>query len=109
MIKYGKMDSMNKKKKINWEQVRQAIVELPEKEYRIADEICDFIKLDEKKYLKRGFDTESVIARIMNMTEQRLRRRYSHETGFYDAKYNGFNDTYAFSEGFVEEEVSESA
>ena len=42
----------------------------------------------------------------MNMTEQRLRRRYSHDW-VLDKKW--FNDTYAFSEGFVEEEVSESA
>ena len=60
------MDSMNTTT-INWKEVRKAIVGLPEKEYRVADEIHDYIKKSEELYIKRGFDTESVIARILNM------------------------------------------
>ena len=98
------MDSMSTTT-INWKEVRKAIVGLPEKEYRVADEIHDYIKKSEELYIKRGFDTESVIARILNMTEQRLRRNYSHETGYYDARYNSFTETYEFSEGFVSEDA----
>ena len=96
---------MDKHKQIDWNKVSDTLLALPEEEYRIAVEVRDFIKLDEDRYIRRGFDTDSVIARIHNLTEQRLRRKYTHETGYYDAKYNSYKETYEFSEGFVGEDA----
>jgi hypothetical protein len=69
-------------RKVDWSKVERLIDSMSGIDHDTAEYVLSDMQRNTEWYNRKGWTNEQVIARVVNMTEQR-ERRVSHETGYY--------------------------
>lgn len=70
------------KAKVNWQKVEKMVHEMRDIDHADADRIMFRLEQNSDWYIRKGWTTEQVVARVVNLAEQRA-RRVSHDTGYF--------------------------